>query len=72
MANPFDDPDGRFLVLVNEEGQHSLWPDFADVPDGWTVSFGPSDRTSAVDHINATWQDMRPRSLVAQLEQAGS
>lgn len=34
-VNPFDDPDATFLVLVNDEGQHSLWPAFADVPDGW-------------------------------------
>ena len=26
MSNPFDDADGRFLVLVNDEEQHSLWP----------------------------------------------
>ncbi|MGW3730031.1 MbtH family protein, partial [Streptomyces sp. NPDC000851] len=37
-TNPFDDADGRFLVLVNDEGQHSLWPSFADVPGGWTIA----------------------------------
>ncbi len=36
MTNPFDDPDGTFYVLVNDEGQHSLWPTFADVPQGGT------------------------------------
>lgn len=25
-VNPFDDPDATFLVLLNDEGQHSLWP----------------------------------------------
>ena len=29
MTNPFEDPQGRFFVLVNEEQQHSLWPAFA-------------------------------------------
>lgn len=33
MANPFDE-DGPFLVLVNVAGQHSLWPEFAEVPAG--------------------------------------
>lgn len=70
MANPFDDPEGRFLVLVNDEGQHSLWPEFARIPAGWTRTFGPADRASCVDHINETWTDMRPRSLAAQLDQA--
>jgi uncharacterized protein YbdZ (MbtH family) len=32
--NPFDDDNGNFFVLVNDEEQHSLWPAFADVPAG--------------------------------------
>ncbi|MFD4504152.1 MbtH family protein [Streptomyces sp. NPDC058457] len=70
MANPFDDTEGLFLVLVNHEGQHSLWPEFAEVPAGWTRTLGPLDRASCIDHINETWTDMRPRSLAAQLDQA--
>lgn len=38
-TNPFDDNEGRFLVLVNDEGQHSLWPSFADVPGDGRSSF---------------------------------
>ena len=34
-TNPFDDDNGTFVVLVNDEDQHSLWPTFADVPAGW-------------------------------------
>jgi MbtH protein len=62
-ANPFDDEDGRFLVLVNDEEQYSLWPAFAEVPAGWTVALAETDRQSAVDHVNENWTDMRPRSL---------
>jgi MbtH protein len=32
--NPFDDPDGTFLVLVDDEEQHSLWPEHLPVPPG--------------------------------------
>ena len=63
MTNPFDDPDGTFLVLVNDEDQHSLWPEFADVPDGWTVVHGPAGREECIDYVNEHWTDMRPRSL---------
>ncbi|OLT28897.1 protein mbtH [Actinomadura sp. CNU-125] len=63
MSNPFDDPDGTFLVLVNDEGQHSLWPAFADVPGGWTVAFGPAARPECVEHVTENWTDIRPRSL---------
>ena len=38
--NPFDDDNASFLVLVNDEEQHSLWPTFADIPAGWRVVYG--------------------------------
>lgn len=63
--NPFDDPDGEFLVLVNEEGQFSLWPSFCDVPPGWSVDRERGARQDCVDHIERNWVDMRPNSLVA-------
>lgn len=62
--NPFDNQDADFLVLVNEEGQHSLWPAFAAVPAGWTQRFGPQKKAACVDYVNASWTDMRPASLV--------
>lgn len=65
-TNPFDDQDGRFLVLVNDEDQHSLWPTFAAVPAGWAVVFGGpdgADRDSALAYVEENWTDMRPRSL---------
>ena len=37
-VNPFDDDNGSFFVLVNDGAQHSLWPTFADIPDGWRVT----------------------------------
>jgi MbtH protein len=68
MTNPFDDPDGTFKVLVNDENQYSLWPDFADVPAGWTVVHGPATRQSCLDHVEANWTDMRPKSLIEAME----
>lgn len=69
-TNPFDDPDGRYLVLLNEEGQYSLWPSFADVPEGWEVALAETDRTAALEYIERNWTDMRPRSLVRSMEQS--
>ncbi|MFD5704386.1 MbtH family protein, partial [Streptomyces lasiicapitis] len=51
MSNPFDDAEGQFSVLVNDEGQHSLWPQFAEVPAGWNVAHGPADRQSCLDYV---------------------
>ncbi|MEU3601279.1 MbtH family protein [Streptomyces sp. NPDC006798] len=67
-ANPFDDEDGRFLVLVNDEDQHSLWPAFAPVPDGWRTVFGEESRQSCLDYVEENWTDMRPRSLREAME----
>lgn len=69
-TNPFEDEDGRYLVLVNDENQHSLWPGFADVPAGWTVVFGEDSRAACLDHIEKNWTDMRPASLAAQMDAA--
>ncbi|WP_405776058.1 MbtH family protein [Streptomyces sp. NBC_00859] len=64
MANPFDDNDARFLVLVNDEGQHSLWPAVIDRPAGWTAVFGEDGRQECLDYVERNWTDMRPKSLV--------
>ena len=63
MPSPFDDDTAKFFVLTNDEGQHSLWPVFADVPDGWTVAFGEEDRQKCLAYIEESWTDMRPKSL---------
>jgi len=68
-TNPFDDDDGRFFVLVNDEEQHSLWPSFADVPAGWRVVYGEADRAACLDYIEQNWTDIRPKSLREGLAQ---
>ena len=68
MTNPFDDENGTFLVLVNDEGQHSLWPDFLGVPAGWAAVGPHATRQECLDWIDAHWTDIRPKSLVAALQ----
>jgi MbtH protein len=63
-TNPFEDPDATYLVLVNDEGQHSLWPAFAEVPTGWTAMLQESSRADALDYVEKNWTDMRPKSLI--------
>jgi MbtH protein len=62
-ANPFDDQDGQFFVVVNDEDQHSLWPAFAAVPAGWRSVFGQAGRQECLKYVEDNWTDMRPRSL---------
>ncbi len=70
-TNPFEDEDGEYLVLVNHEEQYSLWPSFR--PAGWKA-VGPTtgNRQDCLDWIEATWTDMRPRSLREAMARDGS
>lgn len=68
MTNPFDDENGRFYVLVNDENQHSLWPTFADVPAGWTKVFGEDSRDACLKYVEENWTDLRPKSLIEAME----
>jgi MbtH protein len=68
MTNPFDDEAGSFLVLVNDEGQHSLWPAFAEVPEGWTTVHGVASRQECLAFVEENWTDLRPKSLIARAD----
>lgn len=69
-ANPFDDDNATFVVLANDENQHSLWPTFADTPSGWRVVFGEASRADCLEYVEQNWSDIRPKSLIEAL--AGS
>ena len=62
-TNPFDDETGTFVVLVNDEDQHSLWPTFADVPAGWRKVFAEAGRSECLEYVEEHWTDIRPKSL---------
>ncbi|MCP9622783.1 MbtH family protein [Nocardia otitidiscaviarum] len=65
-TNPFDNDEGEFSVLRNAEGQYSLWPDFAPIPEGWQVVHEGS-RRDCLDYVELHWTDMRPNSLIAAM-----
>ncbi len=67
MTNPFEDEKGVYHVLINEEGQHSLWPAFKEVPLGWTIALKSGTRAACLEFINQNWKDMRPKSLVERM-----
>lgn len=69
--NPFDDESGSFLVVANDEGQHSLWPAFAAVPAGWALVHGPADRAACIEYVRTNWTDIRPRTLAARMTASG-
>jgi uncharacterized protein YbdZ (MbtH family) len=67
MSNPFEDQEAEYLVLCNAEGQYSLWPEFREVPEGWSAVGPRGSRTTCLAWIDENWKDMRPKSLVQQM-----
>ncbi|MEU2740244.1 MbtH family protein [Streptomyces sp. NPDC007095] len=65
MSNPFENSDAQYLVLVNDELQHSLWPSDAAVPAGWSVALSATSRQACLDHVEEHWSDIRPQSVAA-------
>ena len=59
--NPTD--EGPWLVLVNAEGQHSLWQASRPVPAGWQEVGPEGSREDCLAWIDEQWTDMRPSSL---------
>jgi MbtH protein len=71
MSNPFDDDTAEFVVLVNEENQHSLWPVAIEVPPGWSVVHERDSRQACLDYVERHWTDLRPASLIAAMDGQG-
>jgi uncharacterized protein YbdZ (MbtH family) len=67
MTNPFEVEGGTYVVLMNDERQHSLWPSSVDVPAGWAVVHPQASRRACLDYIEESWSDMRPLSLIRQM-----
>jgi len=72
MTNPFEDESGTFHVLINDEGQYSLWPSFVDVPQGWNIVRKSDSRAACLEYIDRNWTDMRPKSLIKSMEEASA
>ena len=70
MTNPFDDKNGIFHVLINDEGQYSLWPSFIDVPIGWTIIHTSDSHAACLAFVDQHWTDMRPNSLIKRMKKA--
>lgn len=71
-TNPFDDETGTFIVLINGEEQHSLWPSFADIPAGWRQVYGEAARADCLQYVEEHWPDMRPKTLREARNSRGS
>jgi MbtH protein len=53
----------RYQVVRNDEEQYSIWLADRPLPDGWHAEGAEGTRQECLDHIDAVWTDLRPRSL---------
>ncbi|NWB26692.1 MbtH family protein [Pseudomonas gingeri] len=53
----------KFEVVINHEGQYSLWPQGKAMANGWSATGVRGERQACLDVIAERWTDMRPRSL---------
>jgi len=67
MTNPFENEDANYFVLINDEGQYSLWPIGIDIPAGWRTVHGPAIRHACIEYTEEHWTDMRPNSLIKMM-----
>ncbi|MEV7601137.1 MbtH family protein [Kitasatospora sp. NPDC089797] len=63
MSNPFEQNDRSYSVLVNDEGQHSLWPTGTAVPAGWDTVLADRPREECLSYVETHWTDLSPLSL---------
>ncbi|WP_353625853.1 MbtH family NRPS accessory protein [Bacillus sp. JCM 19041] len=52
-------------VLVNERNEHSLWPDWLDVPAGWKAVF-LGDEEACKAYIDKHWTDLNIGTMSKQ------
>ncbi|MFD9722165.1 MbtH family protein [Streptomyces sp. NPDC059076] len=57
------DSGERHQVVVNDEGQYSIWFVDRDRPAGWHFADFEGTEKECLDHIDQVWTDMRPISI---------
>lgn len=57
-----------YVVVVNDEEQHALWPAARDIPAGWSAEGFRGSEQECMDHVDRVWTDLRPASLRREMD----
>lgn len=57
-----------YEVVVNHDGQYSIWPVPEPLPAGWSKAGKQGLKADCLEFISAVWTDMRPTSLDASVD----
>ncbi|MGW1892948.1 MbtH family protein [Streptomyces sp. NPDC002004] len=67
MQDDHVNEDGKtYQVVVNHEGQYSIWFTGRSIPNGWRAAGFSGPKSDCLGYINEVWTDMRPLSLREQ------
>jgi MbtH protein len=53
----------RYIVLINDEEQYSLWQKSIPIPAGWRKVGPEGTKEECSSYVDQVWTDMRPLSL---------
>jgi MbtH protein len=67
MTDLDEESPTAYLVLVNDEEQHSLWPTMKEIPRGWSSVHGPASKDECLEYVEREWKDITPLSVRKQL-----
>ena len=63
-----EDNQDIYKVVINHEGQYSIWPAHREAPLGWNEVSVRGAKKYCLEHIKNVWTDMRPNSLRERME----
>jgi len=58
-----------YKVVINHEGQYSIWPTDRDNPLGWRDAGKSGQKSECLAYVKEVWTDMRPLSLRKKMEE---
>lgn len=68
---PADESEDKtvYKVVVNDEEQYSIWPEYRSNPLGWRDGGKIGTKAMCLAYIKEVWTDMRPLSLRRKMDE---
>jgi len=66
FSNPFDNPQGQFAILQNDQGQYSLWPHQCELTAGWRVVCEAQSQEACQQWLAGHWRTLEPSHFAGE------
>jgi amino acid adenylation domain-containing protein/thioester reductase-like protein len=63
LRSPWSRTGDSYLIVVNDQEQHAIWPAALRLPAGWHPRSSAMSKQACLDAIASAWQDVAPASL---------